>query len=246
MVDGQKPDNSPRIKIANMEKILPEIKKKLADREKYQAEYDDIKLRVPALKKEFIDAEEKYIKLRDEISQTNKRAVSLYLETEPSPFVRFCKKIQQMWRVSKTLFFIELILVAMLVAITIFYGDTTRQTLSLESGFTLIFIILWVRFPKYRQFISSALLAMLIFIYINFVDDVSLKWTLISAGITIIGVGLALQTFSSAEVVEHKLEKIEVVEKKLDEVLKRLPESPDTGNHQTQSPDTMQKPEEKK
>jgi hypothetical protein len=245
MADEQKPDNSPRIKIANIEKILPQVKEKLAGKEKYQAEYDAIALRVPTLKGEFIEAEEKYLKLKDEINQTNKKAADLYLKTEPSLFVRLCKKIQQMWRVSKTLFFIELILIATLVAGTIFYGDSTRQTLSIEIGFTLIVIIFWVRLPKYRQFTGFFFLAMLIFIYINFVSDVSFRWTLISAGITIVGVGLALQAFSSGEVVEHRLGKIEIVEKKLDELLKRLPESPNE-NHQTQRTDTGQKPEEKK
>jgi len=249
MPEEQKIDNNSKVKIANIEKILPKIEQNLAGREKEQAECASIKLRIPALKKEFIDAEKKYIELRNEISQTNKEAVNLYLQTEPSPFVRFYKRIQQIWRVSKTHFFIMLILLATLAVYTLatfYYRNNQMQTLSIEIGFTLIGFVLFIRLPKYRYFTGAFLLAMLIIISISFVDDGALKWTFISTAIAIIGVGLAIQTFSSGEVVEQKLGKIEIVEKKLNEVLERIPESPATENHQPQLTDVVQKPEEKK
>ena len=236
MAEERKLDNNPKVKIANMEKILPRIEEKLAGRERYQAEYNDIKLRVPVLKKEFIDAEEKYIKLRDEISQTNKRAVSLYLQTEPSLFVRFYKNIQQIWVVSKTLFFIILILIMTLVAVSVFYGNNHMQTLSIECGFTVVGIILLIGFPKYRQVTGFFVLAMLIFIQANFISDETFRWTLIATAIAIFGIGLTFRAFSLGE----------IVEKRLDEVLKRLPESPDTDSQQPQPTDIAQKPKEKK
>lgn len=228
MAEEQKTDNNPKIKIANIEKILPEIEKKLVGREKAQAEYSDIKLRMPILKNEFFDAEEKYIKFKNEITQVNKRAMNLYLQTEPSPFIRFYKKIQYIWKVSKTLFFILSILVAVFVinSVNIFYRINNLELLSLEVGFTVIGIILWIRFSKYRQFSGSFVLGMLIFIYANYVSDPLLRWTVFSLGIAIIALGLAFQSFSSGEFVEQRIGKIEAVEKKLDEILKMMQEQP--------------------
>lgn len=247
MPDEQKIDNDSKAKIANIEKILSKLEQKLAGREKEQAEYAAIKLHMPTLKKEFIDAEEKYIELRNEISQTNRRAVSLYLQIEPSPFVRFYNTIQQIWRVSKTRFFIiSILLVTLAATITAtFYQNNRMQTLSLEIGLTLIGLILYIRFPKYRYLTGFFLLAMLLFIGANFVDD-ALKWALISIAIGITAIGFATQTFSSGEVVEQKLEKLEIVDKKLNKVLERLPESSTIENDQPQPTDVVQKPEGKK
>lgn len=248
MPEEQKIDNSSKAKITNIEKILPKIEQKLAGREKEQVECASIKLRLPALKREFIDAEEKYIAFRNEISQTNKQAVNLYLQTEASPFVRFYRRIQQIWRVSKTRFSIILILLVTLAAYTLatFHWNDKMQALSLEIGFALIGLILFIRLSKYRYFTGAFLLAMLIIICTSLLNDGALKWTLISTAIAIIGVGLAIQTFSSGEAVERKLERIEIVEKTLNKVLERLPESSSTENHQAQPTDAVQKPEEKK
>lgn len=245
MPEEQKIDNNSKVKITNIENILNKIEQKLAGREKEQVECASIKRRLPALKREFIDAEEKYIALRNEISQTNKKAVNLYLQTEPSPFVRLYKRIQQIWRDSKTSFFIILILLVMLAAYTLatfYYRNNQIQTLSLEIGLIVITFILYIRFPKYRCLTGFFSFAMLIFIVANFVDD-ALKWTLISIAIGITAIGFALQTFSSGEVVEQK---VEIVEKKLNKVLERLPESPTTENHQSQPTDEVQKAEEQK
>jgi len=249
MPEEQKIHNSSKVKITNIEKILPKIEQKLAGREKEQAECASIKLRIPALKKEFIDAEKKYIELRNEISQTNKKAVNLYLQTESSPFVRFYKRIQQIWRVSKTNFFIILILLAILATYTLatfYYRNNQMQILSIEIGFTLIGFVLLIGLPKYRYFTGAFFLAMLIILSTGFLDDGTLKWAFFSIAIAIIGLGLAMQTFSAGEAFEQKLEKIEIVEKKLNKVLERPPESPATENHQSQLTDVVQKPEEQK
>jgi hypothetical protein len=138
---------------------------------------------------------------------------------------------------------ILLITVAAYTLATFYYPNNQIQTLSLEIGLIVITLILYIRYPKYRCLTGFFSFALLIFIVANFVDD-ALKWTLISIAIGITAIGFALQTFSSGEVVEQKLEKIEIVEKKLNEVLERLPESLTTENPRPQPTDVVQKPEE--
>jgi len=240
MPDDQKIHNNSKIKITNIEKILPKIEQKLVGREKEQAECASIKRRIPELKKDFINAEAKYIELRNEISQISRKAMNLYLQIEPSPFVRFHKRIQQIWRFSKTGFFIILVLLAILAAYTIatfYYQNSRMQTLSFGIGFALIGLIVLIGLPKKYVYLTGAFFfSTLVFLATNFVSDGALKWVLISAGISIIGLGLAVQTFTSGEVIEQKL----------NDILKRLPESPTTENHQPQSIDVVQKPEQKK
>lgn len=231
MAEEHKLDNNLKVKIANIENILLKIEEKLSGREKEQAEYENIKTQMSALRKIYEDTDEKYIELKNEINQINKRAVELYLRVEPSPFTRFLKRIQQIWRVSKTIFFIQLILIAMLVmiAVTAYYQNNDLQTLLLESGFTLILILLFIRLPKYRFFTGFSIFAMLLFIYVNFSPDESLRWTLISMGITLVALGIALHTFRAGESLEQKIGKIEGIEKKLDEILNRMPKLPKVG-----------------
>jgi hypothetical protein len=217
-------------KIANMEKILPQIERKLAGQKIEQEEYDSLKLQMDLLKKDFNNVENKYIKLQDEITKTNKRTVKLYLKMEPSPLIRITKNIRQIWRNSKALFLIILILIVMLVPMGIFYQNNLIQNLSFDIGFIIITLILYIRFPKYRLLTSMFLLAIFIFIFANFKDDESMQWTLISTAIAIIALGLSLQAFSSDEFTEQKLSKIDTIEKKLDEVIKRFPESPNINN----------------
>ena len=134
-----------------------EIEEKLSGRKQEQAEYENIKTQMSALKKDYEDTDEKYIEIKNEISQLNKRAVKLYLQIEPSPFVRFFKKIQQIWRTSKTIFFIQLILITILImiAVTAYYQNNNLQTLLLESGFTLILIIIFIRKQLIRIFLKG-------------------------------------------------------------------------------------------
>ena len=217
-------DNNPKVKIANIENILPKIEEKLSGRKQEQAEYENIKTQMSALKKDYEDTDEKYIEIKNEISQLNKRAVKLYLQIEPSPFVRVFKKIQQIWRTSKTIFFIQLILITILImiAVTAYYQNNNLQTLLLESGFTLILIIIFIRLPKYRFFTGFSIFAMGLFIYVNYSPDESLRWTLISLGITLVALGIALHTFRAGESLEQKIGKIEGIEKKLDKILNRM------------------------
>jgi sulfite exporter TauE/SafE len=63
---------------------------------------------------------------------------------------------------------------------------------------------------------------------VNYSPDQSLRWTLISLGITLVALGIALHMFRSGESLEQKIERIEVLDKKLDEVLKRI-----SGDHQS-------------
>jgi sulfite exporter TauE/SafE len=118
----------------------------------------------------------------------------------------------------------------MLVPMGIFYQNNLIQNLSFDIGFIIITLILYIRFPKYRLLTSMFLLAIFIFIFANFKDDESMQWTLISTAIAIIALGLSLQAFSSDEFTEQKLSKIDTIEKKLDEVIKRFPESPNINN----------------
>ncbi len=225
MPEGNELDNNPKVKIANIENMLPKIEEKLSGRKQEQAEYENIKTQMSALKKDYKDTDEKYIETKIKISQLNKRAMKLYLQIEPSPFVRFFKRIQQTWRVSKTIFFIQVILISMLIAVIASYGNNDLQTLLLESGFTLIFIIVFIRLPKYRLFTFISIFAMGLFIYVNYSPE-SLRWTLISLGIALVALGISFHTFQSGESLEQKIGKIEVVDKKLDEVLKRMPDPP--------------------
>lgn len=247
MREGQKIEGDPRVGIANIERILPVIEEKLTNREEEQAEYASIKLRIPALKRELADAERKYVELRDEINLANKRAVRLYLRIEPSPFMRFHKGMQQIRRVSRTRFLVILILLATLGAYSLAslcYQSGQMQSLSLGIGFALVGFVLFIGLSEYRYLTGAFVLAMLIIISTAFVGDGALKWALISTSIGVVGVGLAIQTFSSGGVVERKLEKMETLERKLDEVLERLPESPATGSQQSQPPRVIQQSDE--
>ncbi len=223
MAEKQDLDNNPKQRIKNIEQILPKIEQKLLGRENEKAEYEDIRTQISTLKIEYENLDKNTIEIRNKTSLLNKRAVKLYLGIEPSPFVRFFKRIQQIWRTSKTLFFIQLILVAMLIAVSALFGNNDLQTLLLESGFALILIIVFIRLPKYRFFTGFAIFAMVLFIYVNYSPE-SLRWTLISLGITLVAFGLSLHAFQSGESLEQRIGKIENIEKKLDEVLNRLPD----------------------
>ena len=114
----------------------------------------------------------------------------------------------------------------MLIAVSVSYGNNGLQTLLLEAGFTLIFIIAFIKFPRYRLFIVLPILAMGLFIYANYSPTESLRWTLISLGIALVALGIALHTFSAGESLERKIEKIEGIDKKLDEILTRMTRAP--------------------
>jgi hypothetical protein len=243
MTSEQKKNNNAKSIINNIEHILPEIEKKLSGREKAHEEYAYIKTRVPELKKELMNAEDNYINLLRELNEINKNSLKLYLQMEPSRFVRLYNKIKQMWKISKTYCSIMFILIVVLVInlISAFYRNNTLQTLSLESGFTIIIIIIWFTLPKYRQLTGLSILAMGLLIYTNFVIDASFKWTLISIGIALIGIGLAMQSFNSDIVVERKLDKIDSIEKKMDLILAKYSKSPDTKDFLTQLIDPKEK-----
>lgn len=227
MAEEQNLDNNPKQRIKNIEQILPKIEEKLLGRENDKTEYEDIRTQISTLKIDYENIDNSSSEIRSKIRLLNKRAVKLYLGIEPSPLIRFFKSIQQVWKTSKTIFFIQLILIAMLIMIgvTAFYRNNDLQTLSIESGFALILIIVFIKLPKYRYFTGFSVFAMGLFIYVNYSPE-SLKWTLISLGITLVAFGLSLHTFRSGESLEQKVGKIEVVDKKVDEILKRLPIKP--------------------
>jgi len=228
MAEEHKLDNDPKAKITNIEKILPKIEEKLSGREEEQVEYENIKNQMSTLRRNYEDTEEKYFRSKNEISKINKRAIKLYLQVKPSLFTRFLRRTQHNWRVSRTIFFIQLILIALLVmiAVTAFFQNNDLQTLLLESGFTLIIILIFIRIPKYRYFSGFSILAMFLFIYVNFVTNESLRWTLLSMGITLVAIGIAFHTFRTGESLEQKVDKIEGIENKLDEILNRMPKQP--------------------
>ena len=86
MTEENELNNNPKVKISNIENILPKIEEKLFGREQEQAEYEYIKTQMSTLKKDYEDMDEKYIEIKSKISELNKRAVELYLRIEPSPF----------------------------------------------------------------------------------------------------------------------------------------------------------------
>ena len=113
-----------------------------------------------------------------------------------------------------------------MIAVTAYYQNNDLQTLLLESGFTAILILIFIRLPQYRFFTGFSILAMGLFIYVNYITNESLRWTLISVGITLVALGIALHTFRAGEYLEQKPNKIEEIGKKLDEILDRIPKSP--------------------
>ena len=225
MAETQKKDNKYKNKIVNIEHMLPKIEILLAGREADQTKYTSLNLRLPILKKEFYDTEDKYIQLKNEIIQVDTTATNLYFQREPSRLTKFREKILFMWRESRTLFFAMIMLIMTLAAIIIatFYQNIQLQSLIFYIGFSLVGVIIFVGSPKYRIFIIFFLLAMLIFIYTNFITDIIFKWTLFSAAVALIALGFAYQAFYSDEAVEHKLEQLELIEKKMNEILERLP-----------------------
>jgi hypothetical protein len=196
-----------RDKINSIEKLIPEIHLKISKLEQAQTEFKNIEENLSILKQEAPLAEEKYLKLMDELTNTNQQASNLYLKLEPNLFLRFIKKIRYIWQTSKPRFLILLILIAMIAADIIFAMNSTLQAFSMEIGFLLIISIFFLSEPKYRNLCGSAFFAFILFIAANFLDS-ALKWTLISIGIAFVGLGFATQSFTSGETMEKKLDEI--------------------------------------
>jgi len=224
MSEDKKSDHNP--KFDNIERILTKIKEKLAGREKDKIEYDEINKDLPLLIKEFSDTEKRYTELKNEIGKINKRAIKLYLKTEPSLISRLLKRIQQTWKISKALFFIQLTLLVTLAVLPFSYGNSKLQAIIFESGFTIVILISYVSSPKYRDLTGYFIIAMGLFLLINVLNE-SLTWTLISLGISMAGLGFASYAFTSGEALEKKFENMETIQNKLDQILKRMPNSSD-------------------
>lgn len=163
-----------------------------------KAKINIIEKRQYKLKQEMADIEKEIAKINLRILQTRQKQCTMI------------NNIKNGWKASKTLFMVRVILIAMILAILVFafLNNFSMQILTSAIGMTLILIMIAMKYKKYRQLIPFLLLALITAVISNYIGDIQMKWNLLFAALAILSVGLALQAFTSGEVVENKLNEI--------------------------------------